>query len=58
MRWDDYLHQFCWYKWPHLRDDHWFDILTKDGMRQYEEEFVAFVRAQYAEDHDSDADID
>ena len=29
--WDDYLHKFCWQKWPEIKGDHWLDILVRTG---------------------------
>ena len=42
MKWDDYLHKFCWQKWPDFQGDHWADILVRVGRPRIEADFAKF----------------
>ena len=43
LRWDDRLQSFCCHQWPHLRGQHWFEILNTMDRRKYEDEYVLYI---------------
>ena len=43
QKWDDYIHEFLWTRFPTHLGHHWFDIILANDVRDCEDEYVVFL---------------